>query len=115
MPAAGLLSWLRTDTWLLLALGPLVAFFGTGFFSGFGTVTAEIYPTSVRAMAQGFTFNMGRLGSAVAPFFVGRWPKLAGLARRLPSWRLRSCSERRHGSGCLKPVGEVWQLEKYWC
>jgi nitrate/nitrite transporter NarK len=78
MPAPGLLSWLRTDTWLLLALGPLVAFFGTGFFSGFGTVTAEIYPTSVRAMAQGFTFNMGRLGSAVAPFFVGSLAETRG-------------------------------------
>ena len=59
------------DRWLLLALGPLVAFFGTGFFSGFGTVTAEIYPTSVRAVAQGFTFNVGRFASAAAPFMVG--------------------------------------------
>ena len=60
-----------TNALWLLALGPLVAFFGTGFFSGFGAVTAEIYPTSVRAIAQGFTFNVGRLGSAVAPFAVG--------------------------------------------
>ena len=59
------------DRWLLLGLGPLVAFFGTGFFSGFGTVTAEIYPTSVRAVAQGFTFNCGRFASAAAPFMVG--------------------------------------------
>jgi MFS family permease len=78
--AAGLLVLYAntTDTWLLLALGPLVAFFGTGFFSGFGTVTAEIYPTSVRAMAHGFTFNMGRLGSAVAPFFVGSLAETRG-------------------------------------
>jgi len=60
-----------TNPWMLLVLGPVVAFFGTGFFSGFGTVTAEIYPTPVRAVAQGFTFNVGRLGSAVAPFLVG--------------------------------------------
>jgi MFS family permease len=59
------------DRWLLLGLGPLVAFFGTGFFSGFGVVTAEIYPTSVRAVAQGFTFNVGRFASAAAPFMVG--------------------------------------------
>lgn len=59
------------NVWLLLGLGPLVAFFGTGFFSGFGVVTAEIYPTSVRAVAQGFTFNVGRLASAAAPFLVG--------------------------------------------
>jgi MFS family permease len=59
------------NAWLLLAIGPLVAFFGTGFFSGFGVVTAEIYPTSIRAIAQGFTFNVGRLASAAAPFLIG--------------------------------------------
>lgn len=56
---------------LLLMLSPFVAFFGAGYFSGFGAVTAEIYPTSIRATAQGFTFNVGRLGSAVAPFIIG--------------------------------------------
>jgi MFS family permease len=55
----------------LLALGPFVAFFGTGYFSGFGAITAEIYPTSIRATAQGFTYNIGRLASASAPFLVG--------------------------------------------
>jgi MFS family permease len=55
----------------LLMLGPFVAFFATGYFSGFGAVTAEIYPTSIRATAQGFTYNFGRLASAVAPFAVG--------------------------------------------
>jgi MFS family permease len=55
----------------LLALGPFVAFFGTGYFSGFGTVTAEIYPTRIRARAQGFTYNMGRIASAAAPWTVG--------------------------------------------
>lgn len=55
----------------LLLLGPVVAFFATGYFSGFGAVTAEIYPTAIRATAQGFTYNMGRLASAVAPFAVG--------------------------------------------
>lgn len=55
----------------LLVLGPLVAFAATGYFSGFGAVTAEIYPTSVRASAQGFTYNIGRLASAAAPYLVG--------------------------------------------
>jgi MFS family permease len=55
----------------LLVLGPFVAFFATGYFSGFGAVTAEIYPTAIRATAQGFTYNMGRLASAIAPFAVG--------------------------------------------
>jgi MFS family permease len=59
-----------SQTLVLLALGPLVAFFGTGYFSGFGAVTAEIYPTDVRATAQGFTYNIGRVVSAAAPFTV---------------------------------------------
>jgi len=57
---------------LLLVLGPCVAFAATGYFSGFGAVTAEIYPTSIRATAQGFTYNLGRIASAAAPFTVGK-------------------------------------------
>lgn len=55
----------------LLVLGPCVAFAATGYFSGFGAVTAEVYPTAVRATAQGFTYNFGRLASAAAPYLVG--------------------------------------------
>jgi len=62
----------------LLALGPFVAFFGTGYFSGFGAITAEIYPTSLRATAQGFTYNIGRLASAAAPFIVGTMAQTSG-------------------------------------
>jgi MFS family permease len=56
---------------VLFFLGPFVAFAATGYFSGFGAVTAEIYPTAIRATAQGFTYNIGRLVSAAAPYFVG--------------------------------------------
>jgi MFS family permease len=59
------------DPRVLLVLGPVVAFFGTGYFSGCAAVTAEIYPTSIRASAQGFTYNIGRIASALAPFLVG--------------------------------------------
>lgn len=55
----------------LLVLGPVTAFFATGYFSGFGAVTAELYPTEVRATAQGFTYNIGRVASAAAPWIVG--------------------------------------------
>jgi MFS family permease len=57
---------------ILLLLGPLVAFVGTGFFSGFGAVTAEVYPTAIRASAQGVTYNLGRVASAAAPFTIGK-------------------------------------------
>jgi MFS family permease len=67
------------DPVLLLALGPVVAFFGTGYFSGFGAVTAEIFPTAVRATAQGVTYNVGRGISALAPITVGLVASRAGL------------------------------------
>jgi MFS family permease len=63
---------------VLLLLGPVVAFFATGYFTGFGAVTAEIYPTDIRATAQGFTYNIGRIGSAVAPWAVGRLAETSG-------------------------------------
>ena len=71
--AAGLVAVYGTvrDPMLLLLLGPFVAFFGTGYFSGFGAVAAEIFPTSIRATALGVTYNSGRLLSAVAPFVIG--------------------------------------------
>jgi MFS family permease len=63
-------STTRADLALLL-LGPITAFFATGFFSGFGAVTAELYPTEIRATLQGFTYNIGRVASAAAPYVVG--------------------------------------------
>jgi MFS family permease len=63
---------------VLLLLGPLVAFFATGYFSGFGAVTAEIYPTDIRATAQGLTYNLGRIASAAAPFTVGALAQTRG-------------------------------------
>ena len=63
---------------VLLALGPFLAFFATGYFSGFGAVTAELYRTAIRATAQGFTYNIGRIASAAAPFVVGRLAETRG-------------------------------------
>ena len=71
---AAVLVWyygFAREPWVLLVLGPFVAFFGTGYFSGFGAVASEIFPTSIRATALGVTYNSGRLLSAVAPFIVG--------------------------------------------
>ena len=82
--AALILAYTATrDPIALLVLGPFVAFFGTGSFSGFGAVTAEIYPTEIRATAQGFTYNIGRLASAVAPFVVGSLAQTRGFEAAL--------------------------------
>ncbi len=64
---------------VLLLMGPLVAFFGMGYYSGFGTILAELYPTKIRATAQGFNYNIGRAVSACAPFVVGSLALTYGL------------------------------------
>jgi len=60
----------RSELWLL-ALGPVVAFFGTGSFSGYAALASEIFPTEIRAAAMGLSYNVGRVLSAFAPFAVG--------------------------------------------
>ena len=67
------------DPTALLVLGPFLAFFGTGYFSGFGVVSAELFPTRIRASAQGLTYNIGRVASAAAPFVVGTLAEKYGL------------------------------------
>jgi MFS family permease len=61
----------------LLVLGPLLAFFGTGHFTGFGVIAAGLFPTRFRASAMGLTYNFGRGLSAAAPWALGalasRW------------------------------------------
>ena len=70
----------------LLVLGTIVAFFGTGFFSGSGIIGSEIFPTSVRARALGFTYNGARTMSSVAPYVIGRVGQVKGL-----SWAFYLC------------------------
>jgi MFS family permease len=72
-----------TNAAALFWLGPITAFFATGYFSGFGAVTAELYPTEVRATAQGLTYNIGRIASAAAPYVVGGLTATAGYGAAL--------------------------------
>jgi MFS family permease len=60
----------HSSFWLLL-LGPFVAFFGTGYFSGFAAIASELFPGEIRASAMGLSYNIGRGLSAFAPFAVG--------------------------------------------
>ena len=67
----------------LLIIGPLVGFFGTGYFSGFSVIASELFPTSVRGTALGFVYNIGRVTSAAAPYLIGRLSQVAGLGLAL--------------------------------
>lgn len=72
-----------TNPRALLVIGPLVGFFGTGYFSGFVVIAGELFPTALRATAMGFVYNIGRLASAVAPWAIGRASERAGLGAAL--------------------------------
>lgn len=71
------------DPTILLILGPFVTFFGQGHFSGCGPIMAEIYPTKIRATAQGFLYNFGRGVSALGPVAVGALALSKGLGSSL--------------------------------
>ena len=72
---------------LLMVLGTVVAFFGTGLFSGSGIMGSEIFPTSVRARALGFTYSGARTLSSVAPLVIGRIGQTKSL-----SWAFYLCA-----------------------
>ncbi len=63
----------------LLLLGPLVGYFAHGYFSVFGAMLAELFPTRIRASAQGFCYNSGRLVSALAPLGIASAASKYGL------------------------------------
>jgi MFS family permease len=72
---------------ILMVVGTVVAFFGTGIFSGSGIMGSEIFPTGVRARALGFTYNGARTMSSVAPLVIGRIGQTKGL-----SWAFYLCA-----------------------
>ncbi len=77
-----LFAFVRSADWLLV-IGPLVGFFGTGYFSGFGAIASELFPTELRGMAMGFAYNIGRVVSAAAPYLIGALSEHAGLSAAL--------------------------------
>ena len=61
----------------------MVGFFGTGFYSGFGALFFEIFPTRARGPAQGFCYNVGRGISAIALPLVGYVAGIKGYGHAL--------------------------------
>lgn len=82
VPAYGLFA--RSPA-VLFVLGPLVGFFGHGYFSLFGAWLAELYPSHLRATAQGFCYNAGRAVSALAPVAIGALADRRGIGVALAS------------------------------
>jgi MFS family permease len=68
---------------VLLALGPALGFFGHGYFSLFGAMLSELFPTRVRATAQGLTYNVGRGLGSLAPYVIGSLATRQGIGRSL--------------------------------
>jgi MFS family permease len=69
------------NLYVLFIAGPIVGFFGAGHVAGFGAVTGELFPLKIRATAQGFTYNIGRGVSALAPLAIGRVADIYGFTR----------------------------------
>jgi MFS family permease len=71
---------------LVLLMGCLTAFFGTGFFAGSGVMGSELFPTPIRAAALGLSYNLARGISASAPWVIGTLGETRGLA-----WAFLAC------------------------
>lgn len=54
-----------------LWVSPIMGFFAAGVFTGFAVYFPELFPTAIRATAQGFCYNFARFFSAAAPFAAG--------------------------------------------
>jgi MFS family permease len=67
----------------LLLLGPVIGFLGTGFFSLFGAMLSELYPTALRGAGLGFVYNIGRGLSSLAPWLVGFFADRYGIGSAL--------------------------------
>jgi MFS family permease len=75
-------QWGRHQTALML-MGPLIGFFGHGYFSVFGAMLAELFPSAIRATAQGLCYNVGRAASALAPITIGALADRFGIGTAL--------------------------------
>jgi MFS family permease len=63
--------FLVQDYGTALLLSPIMGFFSAGLFGGFAVYLPELFPTAIRATAQGFCYNFARFLSAAAPLLTG--------------------------------------------
>jgi MFS family permease len=89
-----------SSTTLLMILGPFLGFFGHGYWSVFGALLAELFPSSIRASAQGLCYNAGRAVSAAAPWAIGALAGRFGLGPALAATAV----------GYVAAAGLIWLL-----
>lgn len=57
--------------WQLLIAGPLLGYFASGIFSGFGPYLSELFHDDARGAGQGFCYNIGRGVAGLGPWAIG--------------------------------------------
>jgi MFS family permease len=65
-------------TAFIILLGGVMAFF-LGYFSGYGALFAELYPTRVRSRGMGFCYSLGTVGGALGPVSTGYLSESLGI------------------------------------
>ncbi|MFN0010835.1 MAG: MFS transporter [Phycisphaerales bacterium] len=77
--AVFLLGWRSPPTMeTLLPLTCLTAFFCLGLFGMFPLYIPPLFPTLLRTLGAGFTYNVGRLAAAAGTFYLGDFSKAVG-------------------------------------
>ena len=94
----------------LLLIGPLVGFFGTGYFAGFSVIASELFPTALRASAMGFVYNVGRVLSAAAPYLIGRVSEHSGLSWALCMTSAAFVAAALIATALRSPAGQVSEM-----
>lgn len=64
----------------IVLMGGAVAFF-LGYYSGYGTLLAELFPTPVRSRGMGFCYSIGGIGAALGPPATGYLSSFLGTGR----------------------------------
>ena len=64
----------------IVLMGAAVAFF-LGYYSGYGALLAELFPTRVRTRGMGFCYSIGGTGSALGPPVTGYLSSFLGIGR----------------------------------